>query len=165
MNEPAPKVRQLDSNVSRHCRPTLQGLTTGTVSVNPTLDLEPVLLWGTDFCSWIGVLQELKFRPVFIVLTCLDSVELVKASVSCEQPKTRSTVVFQRDGPVRLDRRSYHQWRVRPQRAFVADTAYRHKNIASPYPRVDVRCLVVSTLRPWWYHNRSNERSMFGSRF
>jgi hypothetical protein len=64
MSERAREVRRIESPAPRLCRPTLRGLTTGTVRVTSVGDLEPVILWGDDFCSWLGVLHELKVPVV-----------------------------------------------------------------------------------------------------
>jgi hypothetical protein len=42
---------------------------------------EPVILWGNDFCSWTGAVQELKLRPVAVILTNLDLIDLTRATV------------------------------------------------------------------------------------
>jgi hypothetical protein len=83
MLEPASKVRKLeiDLAVPRLCRPTLRGLTTGTVRINATSIREPAILWCDDFCSWLGVLEELHLRPVAVVMTSTLCMDLVRASV------------------------------------------------------------------------------------
>jgi hypothetical protein len=45
---------------------------------------QPVILWGDEFSSWIGAAKELHLRPVAVVLSSLNSVELVKASVGVD---------------------------------------------------------------------------------
>jgi hypothetical protein len=82
--EPASKVRQIDSTAPHPCRPMLRGLTTGTVRVNASSDREPVFLWGDSFCSWMGVLQEMKFRPVAVILTSRACFDLVRGCVSAD---------------------------------------------------------------------------------
>jgi hypothetical protein len=51
------------------------------VRVTSTVDLEPVILWGSDYCSWLCVLKELKLRPVVLILATFDSVDLAQATV------------------------------------------------------------------------------------
>ena len=65
-------------------RPTLRGLTTGTVAVARSAQCQPVILWGDAFSSWLGAAQELHYRPVAVILSTLDSVELVRASVGVD---------------------------------------------------------------------------------
>ncbi len=43
--------------------------------------LEPVVLWGGNYCSLVGVLQELHVWPVVVILSCFNAVALIKASV------------------------------------------------------------------------------------
>jgi hypothetical protein len=85
MSERARKVRRIESPAPRRCRPTLRGLTTGTVRVTSVDDLEPVILWGDGFCSWLGVLHELKFRPVAVLLTDpAQNLDIVRACVGAD---------------------------------------------------------------------------------
>jgi hypothetical protein len=46
--------------------------------------LELVILWGDAFSSWAGVLQELRLRPVAVILKNFDSLNLVRASVGVD---------------------------------------------------------------------------------
>jgi hypothetical protein len=79
---PTAKVRQTKPTVARPCRPTLRGLTTGTVMVDTTSsDLKPVILWGDEFSSWLWVLDELKLRPIAVILSCVNSVDLVRGCI------------------------------------------------------------------------------------
>jgi hypothetical protein len=39
------------------------------------------VLWGDDFCYWVGVIQELHLEPVVVILANLDSLDLVRATV------------------------------------------------------------------------------------
>jgi hypothetical protein len=52
--------------------------------VTSSTQYQPVILWGDEFSSWIGVAKELHLRPVAVVLSSLNSVELVKASVGVD---------------------------------------------------------------------------------
>jgi hypothetical protein len=61
----------------------LRGLTTGTVAVTSTW-WEPVILWGNTFCSWVGAAQELQLRPVAVILSSLELVKLVQATVDSD---------------------------------------------------------------------------------
>jgi hypothetical protein len=78
------KVQRLATGCARPPRPTLRGLTTGTVKVITTARQEPVVLWGDDFSSWLGVVQELSLRPVAVILSRLDLVALVQATVGTD---------------------------------------------------------------------------------
>jgi hypothetical protein len=42
---------------------------------------EPVILWGDDFCSWIGILDELGLEPVAVILSSSASLALARGSV------------------------------------------------------------------------------------
>jgi hypothetical protein len=46
--------------------------------------LEPVVLWGNNFCSWVSIVKELQLRPIIAVLSCFHSGELVKALVGSD---------------------------------------------------------------------------------
>jgi hypothetical protein len=52
--------------------------------VNSSTRCQPVILWGDEVSSWIGVAQELHLRPVAVVLLSLNSVKLVKVSVGVD---------------------------------------------------------------------------------
>jgi hypothetical protein len=56
----------------------------GTVAVASSARCQPVILWGDTFSSWLGAAQELHLRPVAVILSTLDSVELVRASVGVD---------------------------------------------------------------------------------
>jgi hypothetical protein len=53
------------------------------VEVNSTTKLESDVVSGYEYSSWwwLGVAQELQLRPVVVILSCFDSVDLFKASV------------------------------------------------------------------------------------
>jgi hypothetical protein len=78
------RTKSILSRPSRALRPTLRGLTTGSLRVTHCDDRTDVVLWGDDFCSWLGVLTELKLRPIAVLLSSLESVELVKACVEAD---------------------------------------------------------------------------------
>jgi hypothetical protein len=47
-------------------------------------DRSTAVLWGDHFCSWIGVLTELRLRPIAVILSELGSVEIVQACVGSD---------------------------------------------------------------------------------
>jgi hypothetical protein len=51
------------------------------VEVNSKTEVEPVVVWGEEYSSWLGLVQELQLRPVVVILSCFNSAGLVKASV------------------------------------------------------------------------------------
>ena len=46
--------------------------------------IDAVILWGDEFSSWIGATKELHLQPVAAILSSLNSVKLVKASVGVD---------------------------------------------------------------------------------
>jgi hypothetical protein len=45
---------------------------------------ETVILWGEEFCSWIGVLDKLGLRPAAVILHLLDAVKLAKGAIGID---------------------------------------------------------------------------------
>jgi hypothetical protein len=45
---------------------------------------EPVILWGNEFCSWLGVLDELGLRPSAVVLSSAAKIGLVQSAVGVD---------------------------------------------------------------------------------
>jgi hypothetical protein len=54
------------------------------VTVTSKRRKEPVILWGDEFCSWIGVLEELGLCPAAVILSSMDAIHLVKGVVGIE---------------------------------------------------------------------------------
>jgi hypothetical protein len=52
--------------------------------VTRSTQYQPVILWGDEFSFWIHAAKELHLRPVGVVLSSLNSVKLVKASVGVD---------------------------------------------------------------------------------
>ena len=51
------------------------------MAVGSSARCQPVILWGDAFSSWLGAAQELALRPLAVILSTLDSLDLVRASV------------------------------------------------------------------------------------
>jgi hypothetical protein len=47
-------------------------------------DLNPVILWGDEFSSWLGVLDELKLRPIAVILLGTTLIDLVCGCVGAD---------------------------------------------------------------------------------
>ena len=60
-------------------RPTLRGLTTGSLMVADSSSTSPCLVFGTSFNRWLPVLSQLGFHAVGVVVTdtsCLEAIRL-----------------------------------------------------------------------------------------
>jgi hypothetical protein len=62
----------------------LPGLTTETVTMTSKRRKEPIVLWGDEFCLWIGVLDEFGIRPAAVILLSIDAIHLVQRVVETE---------------------------------------------------------------------------------
>ena len=62
-------------------RPTLRGLTSGSVAVQDQNSLAPCILFGGASCSWLPVVEQLGYRAVGVLLTSDHGLSYVRACV------------------------------------------------------------------------------------
>ena len=60
---------------------TLRGLTVGSLLVAPKNSRAPCLVFGSSFCGWLPVLEQLGFTPVGVILHTSICLSLVRAWV------------------------------------------------------------------------------------
>jgi hypothetical protein len=75
---------QTTAQMQRKSRPTLRGLTVGTVQVGETTDREVVAVWGLEFPSWLPCLEVLGLRARIVFVRSNIGLKLIQRFVDAE---------------------------------------------------------------------------------
>jgi hypothetical protein len=62
-------------------RPTLRGLALVLIPIRGRADYTPCVVFGVMFLAWLGVVRQAVFRPVLVVLSKADWLDVVQSVV------------------------------------------------------------------------------------